>query len=171
MLSVVVAVLNARGASPLSAEAVVRTLSALVPAVIEGVLRDVTLAAPSGHPEMRKIADHAGCELVEGEGAELLRMGVESARGPNIFLLRAGRAPESGFAEEISDALGRTERSALLREAPMSPLTRIAPGFAPLAGLMAQRDRLLAVSGGTLGAYARAVKPAITLRTRARLVE
>ena len=42
-----------------------RTLAALVPATIEGVVRDVTLLQIGGEGEVSTIADEAGCRFVE----------------------------------------------------------------------------------------------------------
>ncbi len=171
MLSVVVFIMDGP-AAPLSAEAVVRTLSSLVPAAVEGVVRDVTLAAPAGRAGMRKIADHAGCELVEaGSQPAMFRRAFETVRNPNIFVIRAGRAPEQGFAEELADLLAGGVQSAIMRETPRRFMTRILPGLAPVAGLVARRDPMLRTQAHTLGDLVRNARATTTLRARARFVE
>jgi hypothetical protein len=89
----------------------VRTLSALVPAAIEGIVRDVTLACAGDIAELRKIADHAGCEIAEAaDPAGAIAAGLASARGDLLLILRAGYAPQSGFIEEIADMFQRATR-------------------------------------------------------------
>jgi hypothetical protein len=64
-----------------------------------------------------------------------------------VFVLRAGRIPERGFIGELADLMAYgPERCALLRDAPHSLLTRIAPGLSPASALVAPRARL--ASGG-----------------------
>lgn len=158
---------------PAEADAVVRTLSALVPAAIEGLVRDVTLAGMIGG-DLAHIADHAGCTLSESEyPRNVLRDAISAARGPQIFLIRAGHAPDAGFIEEIADFLARRQiatRGALLRERPESLLARTFPRFAPAAGLVAPRDRLLSLSATNFKELVRGAKPPLTLRSRARRV-
>ena len=149
-----------------------RTLSSLVPAAVEGVVRDVTLAAPAGRAGMRKIADHAGCELIEGpDVATLFRRAFESTRNPTIFAIRAERAPEHGFADELGDMLAGGDAAAIMRENPRSLLTRLFPGMAPVAGVIARRDKLLRAPSQTFGSLARQARATQTLRARARFVE
>jgi len=98
MLSAVVLATDLSRPLGASSEAVVRTLSALVPAAIEGIVRDVTLASAGDIAELRKIADHAGCEIAEAaDPAGAIAAGLASARGDLLLILRAGYAPQSGF--------------------------------------------------------------------------
>ncbi|MDB5651578.1 MAG: uncharacterized protein JWL62_3098 [Hyphomicrobiales bacterium] len=173
MLSAIVLATDAL--TPLTAaDAVVRTLSSLVPAAIEGLVRDVTLAGLMGG-ELPHISDHAGCTLVESEDARsVLREAIAAARGPNIFIIRAGRAPEAGFIEEIADLLAArsaAERGALLRERPETLRARLFPGLAPSAGLVSTRDVLMQLGATSFASLARRAKPAVTLRARARRVD
>ncbi|MDB5644321.1 MAG: uncharacterized protein JWN07_3638, partial [Hyphomicrobiales bacterium] len=111
MLSAIILAADARQA-PVPPDALVRTLAALVPAAIEGLVRDVTLAGLAGS-ELADIADHAGCEFVESvDAGMIIAHALKIARGPNVFLLRAGRAPEAGFIDEIGDFLARSDAGA-----------------------------------------------------------
>ena len=111
---------------------------------MEGLLADVAIAGPVGQ-DLGLIADQAGSGLIEGATeAEWLRRAIEAARGPELFLLRSGFAPEAGFIEEASDFLrardagdGRSAEAALLRAAPETFVERLFPRAAPLAGLIA----------------------------------
>ena len=171
MLSALVLVRDVPGLRPVSPEAVVRTLTSLVPAAIEGLVRDVILAAPIGREGVRKIADHAGCDLIETRDGRLVREGLEAARNPYVLLIRAGRAPEAGFIEELSDFLSAGVRAAVMRDKPTTLVTRLFPGLAPIAALVASRDALLRAEAEDLALLARIARPELTLRCRARAVE
>jgi hypothetical protein len=158
-------------------EVLVRTLSSLVKANIEGLLGDVAIAGPA-EQGLGLVADHAGCGLIEAaREREWLGEAIEAARGANVLLLRSGFAPQDGFIEEVGDFLnvlalaknGR-EQAALLRAAPEKLIERLFPSAAPLAGLIAPRKKSLAAHAGGLAALARAIVPSMTLRTRARRI-
>ncbi|WP_146030237.1 transposase [Methylocella silvestris] len=157
------------------AETLVRTLSSLVRANVEGLLRDVAIAGPASQG-LEIIADHAGCGLIEAIGEpEWLREAIEAARGPHILLIRSGFAPQQGFIEEAGDFLQRPPRAngaevAVLRAAPERLFERMFPGAAPLAGLIAPRDRCLKGSAKRLVGLAQFLRPATTLRTHARRI-
>ncbi len=120
-----------------------RTLVALVPAAIEGVVRDVVLAASAATPDLARIADHAGCDFVVADARELMPAALARLKEQRVFVLRAGRIPEHGFIGELADLMAYgAERCALLRDAPHSMLTRIAPGLSPASALVAPRARL-----------------------------
>jgi hypothetical protein len=59
---------------------------------------------------LRLIANHAGCALVESDDeVDRLRLSLEAARGPRIFLLRCGQAPGPGFIEEAKQFPGTND--------------------------------------------------------------
>jgi hypothetical protein len=163
------------------AERLVRSLSSLIRANVEGLLGDVAIAGPSGRG-LGLIADQAGCALFEAASeSEWLRRAIAAARGPELFLLRSGFAPQLGFIEEAGDFLraegvdnpGRTH-AALLRAAPETFVERLFPRTAPLAGLIAPRDRCVELSAAKspvkFPALARFFNSAATLRTNARRI-
>jgi len=150
----------------------VRTLASLVPAAVEGVLRDLTIAAPHGHQELERIADHAGCELVQAETQrDALAQALKATREDNVFLLVAGRAPDTGFADEIAEMIGDGQRIALMRDRPDSFLTRLLPGLSPAAGVLAPRDRLLSFPAADVASISRQIGAARTMRLRARRID
>ncbi len=155
-------------------ESLARTLGSLITANVEGLLRDVAIAGPRGQG-LDALADHAGCGLIEAEAeADWLRRAVEAAHGPDLLLLRFGHAPEAGFIEEAGDFLarggGRGPRASRLHAAPQTFVERLFPDWAPLAGLIAPRDLCLAAPLGRFRAIAASVRPAATLRVRARRI-
>ena len=160
--------------APVSPDALVRTLAALVPAAIEGLVRDLTIAGVAGQ-DLPAIADHAGCEFSESvAAADVLANGLKLVRGPNVFVLRAGHAPEAGFIEEMGDVLNRSgagERGALMRQKPESFLPTLVPALSPVVGLMASRERMLRAQALRFPGLVAQVKPQITLRARGRRVD
>lgn len=147
--------------------AVVRTLAALVPATVEGLVRDVTLLAPSGDEGLRTVAEHAGCGLVE---AKAFRNGfgqaLTLAKQPVLFVVRAGAAFDRGFLSEVAailgpDGGGEGDPCFLLRQAPEGFAARILPDLAPVAGLIASRGRL----SGSAADFADVVRRAGRTRT------
>ncbi|MCI0467482.1 MAG: hypothetical protein L0Y57_10835 [Beijerinckiaceae bacterium] len=156
------------------AKVLARTLASLVPAKVEGVLCDVRIAGPAAMG-LGIVAHHAGCALIESNNeTERLRLAIEAARGPGVFVLRCGRAPEAGFIEEISDFLASSmaiaSRPANLRAAPEGIFERLFPSLAPVAGIIAPRDLLLRLPGGGFQEMARKIGSATTFRARARRI-
>ena len=159
------------------AERVVRTLSSLIRANVEGLLGDVAIAGPAAQG-LGVIADHAGCGLIEGDAeGEWLFRAVEAARGPELFILRSGFAPQAGFIEEAGDFLRAladggpgSAAAALLLAAPESFAERLFPRAAPAAGLIAPRDKCLDKSAGKFAALVQFIAPATALRTPARRI-
>jgi hypothetical protein len=87
------------------AEVLARTLASVVTAKVEGLLGDVRIAGPA-RKDLGVVANHAGCALIEAENeTDWLGLALQAARGPDVFLLRCGRAPEAGFIEEAADFL------------------------------------------------------------------
>jgi hypothetical protein len=156
------------------AEVLTRTLASLVTAKVEGLLGDVRIAGPAGR-NLGNLANHAGCALVEAENEmDWLGLALQAARGPDVFLLRCGRAPEAGFIEEAGDFLAGNikdqPRAACLRAVPESFFERIFPSLAPVAGLIASRDRMLGAPRGGFAKLADCIGPAATFHARARRI-
>jgi hypothetical protein len=156
------------------AELLARTLASLVTATVEGLLGDVRIAGPAGQ-DLKVLANHAGCALIEADNeAAWLGLALQAARGPDVFLLRCGRAPEAGFIEEASDFLASHSkdqpRAACLRVVPESFIERMYPSLAPVAGLIAPRDRMLGAPRGGFAQLARFVAPPTEFRAHARRV-
>jgi hypothetical protein len=84
-------------------------------------------------------------------------------------LLRAGYAVERGFCEEIEDAFayGEAGRALILRAAPDSLATRIAPALAAPVGVIARKQALVAAGEVQLRALSRRLR-CVEIATRAR---
>jgi rSAM/selenodomain-associated transferase 2 len=116
MISVIIPTLNA-GAS------LAATLTALVPAVVEGIVREVIIADGGSRDRTLDIADNAGVVVVKsapGRGVQL-RAGADAARFPWLLFLHADTVLEPGWEREAaifcervtSDEAGR--RAAVFR--------------------------------------------------------
>ncbi len=118
--------------------ALTRSLGALVPAAVAGVIRDVTIAGPPGL-DLGLVADHAGCGFVEAAGErDWLAKALALAKGPDCLVLRAGFVPGAGFIEELRDQ--PAEARGLLRAAPVAWPERLLPVLAPVAAAIAPLD-------------------------------
>ena len=92
MISVVIPTLNA--AATLGA-----TLAALVPAAMEGLVREVVVADGGSTDATLAVAEDAGAELVtgaKGRGPQLAA-GCAAAKGPWLLVLHADTRPERGW--------------------------------------------------------------------------
>jgi hypothetical protein len=160
--------------APVSPDALVRTLAALVPAAIEGLVRDLAIAGLAGQ-DLASIADHAGCEFSESVAvSDVIGQGLKLVRGPHVFVLRAGYAPEAGFIEEIGDFLGRSgagERGALMRQKPETFWPTLVPVLSPAVGMISTRSRMVETGAQNFASLLRQIKPQVTLRARGRRVD
>ncbi|WP_159731674.1 transposase [Methylosinus sp. Ce-a6] len=156
-----------RGQESAEREAIVRTLASLIDACVAGLIADAMLVGPPDSG-LGVIAEEAGCGLVEAVDARSgLARALPALRYPDVLALRAGHAPERGFVDELRDALayGERGRARVLRAAPSSLLTRIAPRLSEPVGLIARRDAFGAA--GDLATLARRLRAA-EMTTRAR---
>jgi hypothetical protein len=148
-------------------EAIARTLASLVEACVAGLVADAVLVGPPDSG-LGVLAEEAGCGLVEAVDARSgLARALTGLRYPDVLVLRAGHAPERGFVDELRDAheLGDRAQALVLRAAPHSLLTRLAPRLSEPVGLVAPRAAFGAA--GDLAVLARRLRAA-ELVTRAR---
>ncbi|MGJ0506911.1 MAG: transposase [Methylocystis sp.] len=156
-------------AAPLRRDAVARSLASLVDSCVQGLVADAVLAGAPG-AGLDRIADEAGCALVESAAAaEGLAQALAIARRDHVFLLAAGAAVERGFVDEINDAFayGAQDRAMVLRLAPHSLLTRMAPNFSEAVGVIAPRAAVRAGGGADLARLSKRLRCAeLTCRAR-----
>ena len=92
MISVVIPTLNAE-------RTLATTLSALVPAAVDGLIGDVVIADAGSQDATLAIADAAGCAVVQstrGRGTQL-RAGAKAARGDWLLFLHADTVLDEGW--------------------------------------------------------------------------
>lgn len=107
MLSVVIATFN-------DAERLAHSLSALVPAAAEGVVREVVVVDAGSTDDTARIADGTGCTLVRDDGPMGARLsaGARTAgRAPWLMFLRPGVVLEPRWEQETQSFLDRVSRS------------------------------------------------------------
>ena len=125
MLSVVIATRDG------DEERLAHTLASLVPAAVEGALREVVVSAPEGAPGVQQVAEHAGCRL-----AASLSDAVRAAKGEWLLLLEPGARLREGWTESV--LAHASEKSGPAR------FTAEASGWRHWAGHLARRRRRLA---------------------------
>jgi rSAM/selenodomain-associated transferase 2 len=104
VLSVIIPTLNAE--TGLSA-----TLTALVPAVVDGLVRDVIIVDGGSSDRTLNIAEAAGATVIRspaGRGRQLIA-GAAAARGPWLLFLHADTILEAGWEREAAAFIERVE--------------------------------------------------------------
>jgi glycosyltransferase involved in cell wall biosynthesis len=124
-----------------------RTLGSLVPAAVEGFVRDVTVCDTGSTDETRRVCDHAGARWLEGgEIAEA----VKSARCDWLLFLTPGARLLDGWMEPASihiEKLTSPARFSRSRARKLSLFARLKGGPDALAeGLLIHRKQVLALA-------------------------
>jgi len=88
--------------------ALAEALSALIPAVAEGVVREAIIADPHSRPGVRTIADALGCAIVHGPPERA----VDMARSDWVLALAPRLRLEEGWHHEAKAFMERAERMA-----------------------------------------------------------
>jgi glycosyltransferase involved in cell wall biosynthesis len=95
MLSVIIGTLD-------SERLLVRTLAALVPGSMAGLVREVIVTDGGSRDETEAVADVAGCNFIRTEAplAQRLNSATASARAPWLLFLQPGTVPEPAWVGE-----------------------------------------------------------------------
>jgi len=95
------------------------TLSALVPAAVEGLVREVVVVDGGSTDRTLKIADACGAELLRAERGrgQQLRAGAEVARQPWLLFLHADTVLAPGWEREVWSFIEKQEKGAPVRAA------------------------------------------------------
>jgi rSAM/selenodomain-associated transferase 2 len=148
MISVIIPTLNAEAT-------LAATLAALVPAAVDGLIREVVVVDGHSTDRTAAIAEEAGATLIAcagGRGAQL-KAGAALARFPWLLFLHADTELELGWEREAASFMEAVERG---RRAPAAAAFRFAlddAGFRPrlLERLVAVRCGLLRLPYGDQG--------------------
>lgn len=148
MISVIIPTLNAERFLP-------ATLTALVPAALDGVVREVIVVDGGSTDSTREIADHAGAEVITApanRGAQL-RAGAHAARHPWLLFLNPDTVLAAGWEREADNFMERVDRGASRHEGAAFRFALDDDGFAPrmLEGLVHLRCALLHLPHGDQG--------------------
>ena len=138
------------------------TLAALVPAAVDGLVRQVVIADAGSTDRTLEVADDAGATLVAGN----LRAGIAAALQPWVLILDPGARLPSGWDDVVRAHIAGGDRPGVIRVGPRRGLLSLmAP--APAVGLLTPRGEI--GDGGSLGELARAARSPVTLKIVARL--
>lgn len=87
--------------------ALVDTLTALVPAVAEGLIRDVAIAANDETPFLSAVTEAGGSRLVlaQGDRLALIRAAAAKVKCPHVLVLEPGMVPLGDWIATLGDAL------------------------------------------------------------------
>lgn len=95
-------------------EPLARSLAALVPGAVEGLIREVVVLDRGSTDGSRRVAEAAGCRLLDDVD---LKQAVAGLRSEWLFLLEAGARPLSGWIDRFSDHMSTREVAARLSPA------------------------------------------------------
>jgi rSAM/selenodomain-associated transferase 2 len=140
MISVVIPALNAAASLP-------DTLSALIPATVDGLVREVVIVDAGSADGTREIADAAGAEVVTaspGRGGQLMA-GAARAKHPWLLFLHADTVLDVGWEREASHFMERVDTGRAKLAAAAFRFALDDEGLAPrcLEGLVGLRCALL----------------------------
>lgn len=95
-------------------QGLVDTLASLVPAAVDGAVRDVLVVDEGSSAGVPVIADATGCTYIKGPQARERRLsiGAEAAKGPWLFFLMPGVEPEENWFREARQFIERADRKA-----------------------------------------------------------
>lgn len=148
MISVVIPTLNAEGT-------LAQTLAALVPAAVDGLVREAVVVDGGSRDRTLQIVDSAGADLLQCEGGRgsQLAAGAERARGPWLLFLHADTVLEPGWERDASHFMERVDT---LQRPPAAGAFRFGlddEGVKPrlLESLVALRGKLLKLPYGDQG--------------------
>ncbi|MCT8266970.1 glycosyl transferase [Afifella sp. JA880] len=86
--------------APNDAQHLARSLTALVPAAVEGLVRDAYVVGARNDEEIEAVADAAGAELI---GREALTEAITASRGEWLLLMEGGARPLDGWMTAVRE--------------------------------------------------------------------
>lgn len=127
-------------------EALARTLASLVGGAVDGLVREVIVCDDGSTDATRRVADEAGCALLEGTAGE----GVARAKGDWLLMLEPGARLADGWLEPAAAHMAKSTipahfTRARAQRAPF--LSRVFGGNRALAnGLLIRRSQAAALA-------------------------
>lgn len=86
-------------------EALARTLASLIPAAVEGVVRDVLVCDRGSRDQTHRVAEHAGCHFIAEGG---IAAGIRQAKGDWLLVLEPGARLVEGWTDAVLDHVGKS---------------------------------------------------------------
>lgn len=104
MISVIIPTLDA-------ADGLTRTLAALVPGALEGLIREVVIVDGGSRDETEGIADAAGAHFIESQRGRGLQLaaGARASTGSWLLFLHADTVLEAGWIEDAAKFIEQVE--------------------------------------------------------------
>ncbi len=148
MISVIIPTLNAE-------DGLARTLSALVPATVDGLVRELIIVDGGSTDTTLNIADAAGADIVRSEAGRGVQLaaGAKRARFPWLLFLHADTELEQSWTREASHLIEGIETGRRPQAAAAFRFALDDSGAAPrtLEALVALRTRLFKLPYGDQG--------------------
>ncbi len=127
-------------------------LLALTPAAMDGVVRDVVIAAPAASPMIEAVCEETGAEAVFGD----LGAAAKAARHERVLVLPAGLRLKDGWIAILKDHLARGGQDAVLAgEEGGGLFSALRP--APF-GVLTERSRLAGLAHSELKALRKGLR-------------
>jgi hypothetical protein len=128
-------------------EGLARTLASLIPAAVEGVVREVIVCDRGSTDGTHRVADQAGCHfLADGD----IRAGIARAKAEWLMLLEPGARLADGWIDSVEEHVARSAMAARFsrsRAARTPFLARVFSGNRALAqGLVLSKRQASALS-------------------------
>lgn len=128
-------------------EGLARTLASLIPAAVEGVVREVIVCDRGSIDGTHRVADQAGCHFLAEGG---IRAGITQAKAEWLMLLEPGARLVEGWIDSVEEHVAKSAMAARFsrsRTARMPFFSRIFSGNRALAqGLVLSKGRASALS-------------------------
>ena len=143
-------------------EPLARSLAALVPGAVEGLIREVLVLDRGSSDGSARVAEAAGCSFLKDID---LAGALARARSDWVFVLEPGARPLSGWIDRFADHMTASRRPASLSPASghgPSVIARLRGARGGLRyGLLVRREEAVAAlrEGDTLPALVRRVRP------------
>lgn len=141
-------------------EGLARTLASLVPAAVEGIVREVIVCDRGSTDHTHRVAEQAGCHFLAAGG---IATGIRQAKGEWLLLLEPGARLDDGWIETVLDHAAHSTKAARFAQSKhfRQPfLARVFSARRPLRdGLVITKRQALSLSHGddSAAAMARAV--------------
>jgi glycosyltransferase involved in cell wall biosynthesis len=86
-------------------EALARTLTTLIGAAVEGIVRDVVVFDRGSTDQTHRVADHAGCHYVTDGG---IAAAIRQAKGEWVLMLEPGARLVDGWIEDVTRHIAKS---------------------------------------------------------------
>lgn len=141
MLSGIVTISSSCVRDPFPAQTLLRSLSTLVPGVVNGLLGDLTIACPRGAGGIGPVADHAGCVLTIGDTlTQAFTRALEPLRHDNVLVMDMRFAAPGGFHLELDELLQAGVPRMVMRAESRGLMRRLMPAWGQAAMCIGTRQ-------------------------------